>query len=218
MFQSEVKGMDEIFSNMIRGGIITDIFGFRGVGKTQLALQISLNLLKNEKNVLLIDTTSEFRPERLLEIVKNRNLDESSLNHLQVARVTNTNEQIELLQKIEEINEISMLIIDNVADLFSFEYSEKRQYYVQQNKFMNYMHDISRLAINRKLPVIITNQLMETKDHVYEKMGNSINNYTHQKIKLEKYNDHFQASIFSPFSNEIRFFYRIEKIGLVERS
>lgn len=218
MFQSEVKRMDEILFDTIRNGIITDIFGFRGVGKTQLALQISLNLLKNGKNVSFIDTTGEFRPERLLEIVKNRDLDESLLNHLQVARVTNTNEQIELLQKIEKINGISMLVVDNIADLFSFEYSEKKQFYLQQNKFMNYMHDLSQLAINRKIPVIITNQLMETKDHAYEKMENSIKNYTHQKIKLEKHNDHFQGRIFSPFSKKIEFFYTIEKTGLVERS
>ena len=205
MFQSEAKRMDEILFDTIRNGIITDIFGFRGVGKTQLALQISLNLLKNGKNVSFIDTTGEFRPERLLEIVKNRDLDESLLNHLQVARVTNTNEQIELLQKIEKINGISMLVVDNIADLFSFEYSEKKQFYLQQNKFMNYMHDLSQLAINRKIPVIITNQLMETKDHAYEKMENSIKNYTHQKIKLEKHNDHFQGRIFSPFSKKIEF-------------
>ena len=137
MFQTEIKDMHEILSGIIKNGIITDIFGFRGVGKTQMSLQISLNLLKSEENVLFIDTTGEFRPERLLEIVKNRNLDESLLNHLQVARVTNTKEQIELLQKIEELNEISMLIVDNVADLFSFEYSNKEQFYLQQNKFMN---------------------------------------------------------------------------------
>ena len=218
MFQTEIKDMHEILSGIIKNGIITDIFGFRGVGKTQMSLQISLNLLKSEENVLFIDTTGEFRPERLLEIVKNRNLDESLLNHLQVARVRNTKEQIELLQKIEEFNEISMLIVDNVADLFSFEYSNKEQFYLQQNKFMNYMHSLAQLAINKKIPVIITNQLMETKDHAYEKMANSINNYTHQKIKLEKYKDYFQGKIFSSLSQEIQFFYGIEKIGLVKRS
>ena len=72
MFQTEIKDMHEILSGIIKNGIITDIFGFRGVGKTQMSLQISLNLLKSEENVLFIDTTGEFRPERLLEIVKNR--------------------------------------------------------------------------------------------------------------------------------------------------
>ncbi|MDP6857874.1 MAG: hypothetical protein QF559_02970, partial [Candidatus Nitrosopelagicus sp.] len=68
MITDESKKIDEIFAGCISSGTITDIFGFRGTGKTNMALQISLNLLKNEKNVLFIDTTGEFRPERLLEI------------------------------------------------------------------------------------------------------------------------------------------------------
>ena len=74
MITSELKKLDEILVDGISSGTITDIFGFRGTGKTHMVLQISLNLLKNGKNVLFVDTTGEFRPERLLEIVKNRKL------------------------------------------------------------------------------------------------------------------------------------------------
>ena len=119
MITDELKKLDEIFTNGISSGTITDIFGFRGTGKTHMVLQISLDLLKNGKNVLFVDTTSEFRPERFLEIVKNRSLDDSLLNRLQIARVTNTKEQIELIKKIKKIDDISLLIVDNVADLVS---------------------------------------------------------------------------------------------------
>ena len=183
----------------ISDGTITDIFGFRGTGKTQMALQISLNLLKDEKTVLFVDTTGEFRPERLLEILKDRNLDNLLLNRLKIARVTNTQEQIDLIQKIKNTNDVAMLIIDNVADLFSFEYSKKEQFNLQYQKFMNYMHDLAQLAINKKIPIVITNQLMSANDTEYEKMNYSISNYTHQKIKLEKQRDHYQATILSPF-------------------
>lgn len=218
MITTELKKLDDILIDGISDGTITDIFGFRGTGKTQMALQISLNLLKDEKTVLFVDTTGEFRPERLLEILKNRNLDNSLLNRLKIARVTNTQEQIDLIQKIKNTNDISMLIIDNVADLFSFEYSKKEQFNLQYQKFMNYMHDLAQLAINKKIPIVITNQLMNANDTEYEKMNYSISNYTHQKIKLEKQRDHYQATILSPFSQKIRFFYKIKKMGLVETS
>ena len=161
MIISKSKKLDQVFTDCISDGMITDIFGFRGTGKTNMALQISLNLLKNEKNVLFIDTTGEFRPERLLEILKTRNLDDSLLSRLQIARVTNTKEQITLIEKIKQIDNVLLLIVDNVADLFSFEYSKKEQLGVQHHKFMNYMHDLSQLAINKKIPVILTNQLMQ---------------------------------------------------------
>ena len=218
MITTELKKLDDILIDGISDGTITDIFGFRGTGKTQMALQISLNLLKDEKTVLFVDTTGEFRPERLLEILKNRNLDNSLLNRLKIARVTNTQEQIDLIQKIKNTNDVAMLIIDNVADLFSFEYSKKEQFNLQYQKFMNYMHDLAQLAINKKIPIVITNQLMNANDSEYEKMNYSISNYTHQKIKLEKQRDHYQATILSPFSQKIRFFYKIKKMGLVETS
>ena len=218
MITTELKKLDDILIDGISDGTITDIFGFRGTGKTQMALQISLNLLKDEKTVLFVDTTGEFRPERLLEILKNRNLDNSLLNRLKIARVTNTQEQIDLIQKIKSTNDVAMLIIDNVADLFSFEYSKKEQFNLQYQKFMNYMHDLAQLAINKKIPIVITNQLMNANDTEYEKMNYSISNYTHQKIKLEKQRDQYQATILSPFSQKIRFFYKIKKMGLVETS
>ena len=218
MITTELKKLDDILIDGISDGTITDIFGFRGTGKTQMALQISLNLLKDEKTVLFVDTTGEFRPERLLEILKNRNLDNSLLNRLKIARVTNTQEQIDLIQKIKNTNDVAMLIIDNVADLFSFEYSKKEQFNLQYQKFMNYMHDLAQLAINKKIPIVITNQLMNANDTQYENINKSISNYTHQKIKLEKQRDHYQATILSPFSQKIRFFYKIKKMGLVETS
>ena len=218
MITTELKKLDDILIDGISDGTITDIFGFRGTGKTQMALQISLNLLKDEKTVLFVDTTGEFRPERLLEILKDRNLDNLLLNRLKIARVTNTQEQIDLIQKIKNTNDVAMLIIDNVADLFSFEYSKKEQFNLQYQKFMNYMHDLAQLAINKKIPIVITNQLMNANDTEYEKMNYSISNYTHQKIKLEKQRDHYQATILSPFSQKIRFFYKIKKMGLVETS
>ena len=57
MITTELKKLDKVLGGGIKNGIITDIFGFRGTGKTQMALQISLNLLKNGKNVLFVDTT-----------------------------------------------------------------------------------------------------------------------------------------------------------------
>jgi len=218
MITTQTKKLDEILTNGINSGTITDIFGFRGTGKTQMALQISLNLLKNEKNVFYVDTTGEFRPERLLEIVKNRNLDNSLLNRLQIARITNTEEQIRLVQKINQIDDVSLLIVDNIADLFSFEYSKKEQLTVQQHEFMNYMHKLSQLAIYKKIPIVITNQLMKANDNEYEKMHYSISNFIHQKIKLEKKKDHYQGTIFSPETQKIHFLYKIERMGLVDRS
>jgi len=218
MDRSELTTLDDLISNIIKNGTITDIFGFRGTGKTQMSLQIALNPLTNGKKVLFIDTTGEFRPERFLQIIKNRNLDDTLLNQLQVARITNTTEQIELTDKIKKLDDVMLVIVDNVTDLFSFEYSKKEQFNLQQKKFMNYMHNLSQLAIHKEIPIVITNQLMTANNTEYEKMSSSISNYTHQKIKLEKQKNHYKGIIMSAFSKKTEFFYKIEKMGLIQRS
>ena len=218
MDRSELTTLDDLISNIIKNGTITDIFGFRGTGKTQMSLQIALNPLTNGKKVLFIDTTGEFRPERFLQIIKNRNLDDTLLNQLQVARITNTTEQIELTDKIKKLDDVMLVIVDNVTDLFSFEYSKKEQFNLQQKKFMNYMHNLSQLAIHKEIPIVNTNQLMTANNTEYEKMSSSISNYTHQKIKLEKQKNHYKGIIMSAFSKKTEFFYKIEKMGLIQRS
>ena len=218
MDRSELTTLDDLISNIIKNGTITDIFGFRGTGKTQMSLQIALNPLTNGKKVLFIDTTGEFRPERFLQIIKNRNLDDTLLNQLQVARITNTTEQIELTDKIKKLDDVMLVIVDNVTELFSFEYSKKEQFNLQQKKFMNYMHNLSQLAIHKEIPIVITNQLMTANNTEYEKMSSSISNYTHQKIKLEKQKNHYKGIIMSAFSKKTEFLYKIEKMGLIQRS
>ena len=78
----------------------------------------------NNKKILFIDTTVEFRPERFLQMIQSRNLAPSLLENLHVSRVTDTQKQIEILKNLQN-DDFSLIIIDNITDLFSFEYSKK---------------------------------------------------------------------------------------------
>ena len=85
MISSQIDSLDKIFSGGLQNGIITEISGLRGTGKTQLALQFTIESLNNNKKILFIDTTVEFRPERFLQIIQSRNLPPSipvSYTHL----------------------------------------------------------------------------------------------------------------------------------------
>ncbi len=71
MISTGLQKLDEFLSGGIPDGVIVDIFGGNGTGKTQLLLQLSINSIKNGGHVLYLDTTGEFRPERILEIQNN---------------------------------------------------------------------------------------------------------------------------------------------------
>ena len=215
MISSHIDSLDKIFSGGLQTGIITEISGLRGTGKTQLALQFAIEPLSDNKKILFIDTTVEFRPERFLQIIQSRNLSPSLLENLHVSRVTDTQKQIEVLKSFEK-DSFSLLIIDNVTDLFSFEYSKKEHLIEKNLNFGNYMINLSKLALSKNMPIIITNQILSYDEKNYERMQTQLENYVHQKIQLEKIKNNYACKVITPFIQEAKFDYKITNSGIEE--
>ena len=154
----------------------------------------------------------------MFEIVKNRNLDIALLENLKIIRVTNTNEQIKSLEKVNDLQKLSLLIIDNIADLFSFEYSKKEQFMLKYSSFMKYMHRLSMIALEKRIPIIVTNQLLRKKETEYEKLDFVIKNFTHQQIKLEKIKNYYQGEVSHPFIKKQKFSYSFGPTGVIEET
>ena len=158
MISTGLEKLDNFLSGGIPNGIIVDIFGRNGTGKTQLLLQLSINSIKNGGNVLFLDTTGGFRPERILEIQNKSNVGVNLLDKITVSRITNTSEQINSLKNLQEHN-FSLIVIDNVTDLFSYEYKNNESIFKKNSLFMKYMHELSAYAITHKIPIVITNMI-----------------------------------------------------------
>lgn len=217
MISTGINKLDSYLGGGIREGIITDIFGPTSTGKTLLAMQISINSLLDGGHVLFQDTTGQFRPERMLELIKSRNLDTNLLDNVKVARITNSGEQIQSLSKINE-NNFSLVVIDNVTDLFSFEYSKEEQNLEKNVTFMQYMRDLSLLAIQKKLPIIVTNIIRKIDDLEKENLEKAISMFTHMKIKLSKKGKNHSGELLPSFLEKKEFSYQIAKEGLIESS
>ena len=217
MISTGIKKIDQFLDGGIRNGIITDIFGATGTGKTQIAMQISINSLLQGGSVLFQDTTGKFRPERMLELIKSRNLDPNLLDRVKVARITNTSEQIKYLSKIKE-NGFSIVIIDNITDLFSYEFSKEEQNLEKNIIFMQYMHDLSLIAIQKKLPIFVTNMIRKFDDLERENMDKSISMFTHIKIQLFKKRTKYFGKIIPSLIQKKEFEYQITKEGLIDVS
>ena len=185
MIETGLKELDKFLDGGIKDGLITSISGQSATGKTQLVFQICLNALHNGKEVLFQDTTGEFRPERLVEMMQLRKISSSLLDKIKVNRVTNTAQQIQGLSKTS-LERYSLIIVDSVTDLFSFEYSKKEQSLEKHISFMKYMHDLSSIAIAHKIPIIVTNIVRTINEHEKENLEESISMYIHTKIKLSK--------------------------------
>ena len=217
MISTGIKKLDNYLGGGIKGGMITDIFGATGTGKTQLTMQISINSLLDGNQVLFQDTTGQFRPERMLELIKIRNLETNLLDRVKVGRITNSSEQIKFLSKIKE-QDFSLVVIDNVTDLFSFEYGKEEQNLEKNVTFMQYMHELSLISIQKKLPIVVTNIIRKIDDLEIENLDKSISMFTHMKIKLLKIGKKYSCEIFPSFLEKKEFPYQITKEGLIESS
>jgi DNA repair protein RAD51 len=212
MISTGLQKLDTFLSGGIPNGVIIDIFGGNGTGKTQLVLQLSINSIKNGGNVLFLDTTGGFRPERILEIQKKSNLDINLLDKITVSRITNTSEQINILKTLEE-NNFSLIVIDNVTDLFSYEYKNNSSIFEKNSLFMKYMRELSVYAITHKVPIVVTNMIRNMDDKEVEHMASAIDLFTHIKIHLFKNSSLFTGEIYSSFKKEC-FSYTITTSGL----
>jgi len=212
MISTSLQKLDKFLSGGIPDGIIVDIFGGRGSGKTLLSFQLMINSIKNGGNVLYLDTSGGFRPERILEIQKKLKIDIDLLEKITVSRITNTSEQIKSLQNIAE-NNFSLIVIDNITDLFSYEYQSDESVFEKNSLFMKYMHELSKFAITNKIPIVVTNMIRTMDDKEVEHMQSAIDPFTHIKIHLFKNSSNFTGEIYWALKKE-KFSYTITKIGL----
>ena len=214
MISTGLQKLDKFLSGGIPDGVIVDIFGGRGTGKTLLSFQLMINSIKNGGNVLYLDTSGGFRPERILEIQKELKIDIDLLEKITVSRITNTSEQIKSLQNIVE-NNFSLIVIDNITDLFSYEYKNDESIFEKNSLFMKYMHELSKFAITNKIPIVVTNMIRTIDDKEVENMQSAIDPFTHIKIHLFKNSSNFNGEIYWALKKE-NFSYTVTKIGLSE--
>jgi len=216
MIKTGLKELDKFLGGGIKEGLITSISGQSATGKTQLIFQICVNALHNGKEILFQDTIGEFRPERLVEMMQLQKINSSLLDKIKVNRITNTAQQIDCLTKTSP-ERYSLIIVDSVTDLFSFEYSKKEQSLEKYISFMKYMHNLSSIAIDGKIPIIVTNIVRTVNKHEKENLEESISMYIHTKIKLSKNNNGYSCRAISPFANK-QFQYTITSKGLTDQS
>ena len=215
MIKTGLKELDKFLGGGINEGLITSISGQSATGKTQLVFQICINALHSGKDILFQDTTGDFRPERLVEMMQLQKINPSLLDTIKVSRVTNTAQQIQYLSKTS-LKNYSLIIVDHVTDLFSFEYSKNEQSFEKHISFMKYMHSLSSIAINRKIPIIVTNIVRTIDKREKENLEESISMYTHTKIKLSKGDNGYFCQAISPFDNK-KFQYTITSRGITDQ-
>lgn len=161
--------------NLIGGGVetqaITESFGKFGSGKTQVGFQLAVNVqLPKEKgglegSCLFIDAESTFRPERVKQIAELRGLNSDEvLKNIYVARAVNSDHQMILVEKADEIiekNNIKLIVVDSLTSLFRTDFLGRSALGERQQRLNKHIHALQKLADRYNLAVYVTNQVMD---------------------------------------------------------
>jgi DNA repair protein RAD51 len=214
LIKTGLEKLDSILGGGIRNCILTDIFGASGTGKTLLALQIMVNSLSEGGTIFYQDTTGTFRPERLLELFRPKGLSPTLLDKVTVGRITNISEQFNHILKIRQSN-FSLVIVDNVTDLFSFEYSKEEQTLQKTTRLAKYLKELSQVALDKKIPILVINMIRRTAEGDQENLGSVVSMFSHIKIELTKKPQNYEGSVFIMPLKKDRFLYKITKEGLI---
>ncbi|KAA8543982.1 hypothetical protein F0562_021841 [Nyssa sinensis] len=170
---TRLKGLDEALCGGIPFGVLTELVGPAGIGKTQFCLKLSLlaSLPANygglDGRVIYIDAESKFSSRRMIEIGVNsfpeifhmEGMAQEMAGRILVLRPTSLSEFTESLQQIKVSllqQKVKLVVIDSMAALVSGEYEQGLP---RQHSLGWHISFIKSLAEFSRIPIVVTNQV-----------------------------------------------------------
>jgi DNA repair protein RadA len=150
---------------------ITECYGAFGSGKSQLGFtlavrtQLPTDMGGANGKAVFIDTEGTFRPERIRQIAGGLGLNpENVLKNIFVARAFNSDHQILLIDKVNEMikngEPIKLIVVDSLTAHFRAEFSGRGQLADRQQKLNKYLHNLMKIAEQCNIAIYVTNQVM----------------------------------------------------------
>ncbi|MFC4451614.1 DNA repair and recombination protein RadA [Halorussus aquaticus] len=194
-----VPAVDEMLGGGVETQSITEVYGEFGAGKSQVTHQLSVNAQLPEDHggleggVLFVDSEDTFRPERIDDMVRGLEDDakraaaerygvqtedalvEAMLDRIHVAKAFNSNHQMLLAEKAEELikdrgdseEPIRMVCVDSLTAHFRAEYVGRGELAERQQKLNKHLHDLVRVASLHDVAVVVTNQVQSNPDSYF---------------------------------------------------
>lgn len=186
------SSIDELLNGGVEKGVITQIFGPPGSGKTNIALQLSVEVSKTGKKVIFLDSEGGISVDRIKQIAKD-SFDEVA-NNIIILEPTTFEEQSDDLIIAEtwlkdNKDEVELIIIDSAVALYRIEERTSSKLNKELGKQMG---QLSRMARKYNIAVILTNQIYsafsdEDNNEDVKAVGGTILQYWSKVvIQLEK--------------------------------
>ena len=208
------RALDELLLGGIETQAVTEFYGEFGSGKSQICHTLAAIAPQPESGglnggVIYIDTEGTFRPERLNQIARARELEPSHvLKNVAVCKVYNSS-HLELIIKdlgkyVNDFN-AKLVIIDSIISLHRAEFAGRGTLADRQQRLNGLLHKVIRLAEIFNIAVVITNQVQSSPDTFFGDPtkaagGNVIGHASTYRIYLRKSGENRTAKMIdSPY-------------------
>ena len=168
---SKTRVLDELLSGGIENGVITNFYGPAGSGKTNICLLFTLSALKKGK-VAYVDTESGFSTERFFQMGGTK----EDLQNVIYEHPSNFQEQELSLQKLKNIEGLSLIVVDSFVSLYRLVLNDENITNINR-ELAGQMAYLSNLSKEKKIPVIITNQVYNVNSNEIELSGRDVVKY-----------------------------------------
>lgn len=153
---SVCRPIDKLLKGGIEHGIITNVYGPAGSGKTNLALVTTVSCIRNGKRVIFIDTENGFSPERFAQLA-----EPELAKQIILIKPNDFDDQNKSIKKVKifiKNSDIGLVILDSLVTLYRLELDQEN-YQEINRQLARQLGTLSWLAREYDLPVLITNQV-----------------------------------------------------------
>ncbi|XP_048233490.1 DNA repair protein RAD51 homolog 2 isoform X2 [Ricinus communis] len=206
---THLKGLDDALCGGLPFGVLTEVVGPPGIGKTQFCLKISLlaSLPAScgglDGRVIYLDVESKFSSRRIIEIGTTsfpeifhmKGMAQEMAGRILVLRPSSLSEFTESLQQIKFLvlqQQVKLLIIDSMAAVVS---GENDQGAPRQHSLGWHISFIKSLAEFSRIPVLVTNQVRSQSYNEVCQYSFQVQRNDETQEEPEKYDSHLIAAL-----------------------
>ncbi len=146
--------LDGVLGGGVETGIVTEVYGPAGAGKTNFCIHFSLSAAERGGKVAYLDTESGLSAERVRQVAGSTKI----MRNILVKRVGDFWQQEETIKSLCKRNGLSGVVVDSIVMLYRLALTDRSAAEVNLS-LARQVHALSILAESRKIPVLITNQV-----------------------------------------------------------
>lgn len=223
-------------NGLLGGGVelgkITEAYGPANSGKTQLGLQLAVNLQRlSEKYVTAyIDTENTFTASRVHQIAECRGMDPKQvLNSIKLVRTLDTADLSHYVERIKDLiqakHDVKLVIIDSLLAPFRSEFVGRAVLAERQQRLASLLYTIKKYAQTYNFAVYFTNQVLTKPDQLFGDPtqaigGNVVSHFSHYRLYLRNARKGMRVAKLTDSSNmpEGEVAFAIDEKGIVDVS